>query len=145
MFGARLMPVPLTAACVVAAAALFGVPEPTLWTILRTEGGRVGACVPQTNGTHDCGPAQINAETWAPELARVMRRPVSEIRTALRDDGCFNIWAAGYVLKAKLREADGDTWEAAGRYNSTTPFYKSAYRTRLAQSYEVLFVRRRRR
>jgi hypothetical protein len=138
------MPVPLTAACVVAAAALFGVPEPTLWTIIRTEGGQVGACVPQTNGTHDCGPAQINSETWAPELSRVVGRSVAQTRIALRDDGCFNIWAASYVLKAKLQESQGDTWEAAGRYNSKTPVYKLAYQIRLAQSYYTLFVRRRR-
>lgn len=139
------MPVPLTAACVVAAAALFGVPEPALWTILRTEAGRVGACTPQANGTHDCGPAQINVETWAPELSRVTGRSDAETREALRDDGCFNIWAAGYVLRAKLRETAGDVWEASGRYNSSTPVYKLAYQARLSRSYELLFVKKRHR
>ncbi len=136
--------IPLTAACVVAAASLFRVPEPALWTILKTEGGRVGACVGQSNGTHDCGPAQINVETWTGPLARVTGRSADDVREALRDDGCFNIWAAAYVLRAKLREADGNVWDAAGRYNSATPVYKLAYQTRLVTSYEQLFVSRRR-
>lgn len=124
---------------------MFNVPEPALWTILKVEGGRVGACTPQTNGTHDCGPAQINAETWVPHLSRVLGRPRDEILSALRDDGCFNIWAASYVFRAKLGEAGGDTWEAAGRYNSATPVYKLAYQARLARAYTQLFVPRSRR
>ena len=58
------MLVPLTAACIAAAATLFQVPEDLLWIILKTEGGRVGACTVNTNHTHDCGPAQVNIETW---------------------------------------------------------------------------------
>jgi hypothetical protein len=137
--------VPLTAACIAAAATLFRVPEPTLWTILKAEGGRVGACTPQANGTHDCGPAQVNAETWVPRLSQVLRRPDGEVLSALRDDGCFNIWAAAYVLRVKLGEAGGDTWDAAGRYNSATPAYKLAYQARLVGAYEQLFVSRGRR
>ena len=138
------MLLPLTAACVVAAAALFEVPEPALWTILRTEGGRVGACVTQTNGTHDCGPAQINVETWGAKLAQVTHRTQADVRMALQNDGCFNIWAAAFVLKTNLEQVGGNTWEAAGRYNSKTPIYKFIYQTRLARSYDELFLRRQR-
>ncbi len=134
---------PLTAACIAAAAALFQVSEPTLWTILKVEGGRVGACTLQANHTHDCGPAQVNAETWTPQLALVLHRPGSEIVSSLRDDGCFNIWAAAYVLRIKLGEAKGDGWDAAGRYNSATPAYKSAYQVRLIEAYGQMFGRKR--
>ena len=136
------MPSPLTAACIAAAAALFHVPEPALWTILKTEGGQVGRCVAQSNGTHDCGPAQINAETWVAPLARLLRRPPDEIFIDLRDNGCFNIYAGAYVLRSKLREAGGDIWDAAGRYNSATPVFKSEYQDRLARAYAWLFVPR---
>lgn len=133
------MIIPLTAACIAGAAALFQVPEPLLWTILKTEGGRVGACILQTNGTHDCGPAQINSETWAPRLAFVLRRSEAAVRTDLRDDGCFNIWAAGYVLSVNLRVAGGDLWDAAGRYNSATPSIKLSYQEKLRSAYQSLF------
>jgi len=136
--------VPLTAACIAAAAAMFQVPETLLWTILKTEGGRVGACEPQSNHTHDCGPAQINAETWVPRLALALHRPSDEVRSSIRDDGCFNVWVAGYVLRANIRMVKGNVWDAAGRYNSATPTYKLAYQAKLLDNYDSLFVRRRR-
>ncbi len=139
------MPVlaPLTAACIAASAMLLHVPEPTLWSILKVEGGRVGACVAQENGTHDCGPAQVNAETWVPTLSRLLRRPQDAVWADLRDDGCFNVWAAAYVLRVKQAEAGGDRWDAAGRYNSATPHLKLAYQARLVAAYEQLFRRHR--
>lgn len=118
---------------------MLQVPEPSLWTILKVEGGRVGACTTQANGSHDCGPAQVNTETWTPALSRLLHRPQDSVRDALRDDGCFNIWAAAFVYRVKLGEAHGDTWEAAGRYNSATPVFKLAYQARLASAYEQLF------
>ena len=133
------MPVPLTAACIAVAASMLQVPEPALWTILKVEGGRVGVCTADANGTHDCGPAQVNTETWTPRLSRMLRRPQDSVRDALRDDGCFNIWVAAYVLRVKLADAGGDAWEAAGRYNSATPMFKLAYQKRLAGAYEQLF------
>lgn len=129
---------PLTAACVAAAASAFNLAEPLLWVILRTEGGRVGACTPQPNGTRDCGPAQVNAETWVPHFARLLQRPPAQILTELRDDGCFNIHAAAYVLRVKIGEARGDLWDAAGRYNSATPVHKRAYQMRLVASHAQL-------
>lgn len=137
-----MMLVPLTAACIAAAATLFQVPEDLLWIILKTEGGRVGACTVNTNHTHDCGPAQVNIETWAPRLAATLGQPASDISTRLRDDGCFNVWAEGYVLHAEITTAGGDMWDAAGRYNSATPSYKLAYQARLLKSYRTLFGRR---
>lgn len=133
------MLVPLTAACVVAAASMFQVSEPMLWTILKVEGGRVGACTPQSNGTQDCGPAQINAETWVPTFSRMLQLPAAQVHAKLRDDGCFNIYAGAYVLRVKLGEAGGDPWDAAGRYNSATPHIKLRYQARLADAFKRLF------
>ena len=134
------MPLPLTAACIAAAAASFNVAEPMLWTILRAEGGRVGACTPQASGTDDCGPAQINAQTWVPHLSRKLGRPQAAVLAALRDDGCFNIHAAAYILRLKIGEAGGNAWDGAGRYNSATLHLKRAYQAKLIASYAELFL-----
>jgi len=136
------MLVPITAACIAAAAATYGVTEPALWTILKTESGRVGACTVQASGAHDCGPAQVNAEIWVPQFARLLHRPVAEMFYALRDNGCFNIYAAAYILRLKVAEAGGDAWDAMGRYNSATPDLKRAYQRRLAEAYRQLYLRR---
>jgi hypothetical protein len=135
------MLVPITAACITAAAAAYGVAEPALWTILKAEAGHVGACTVQANGAHDCGPAQINAEIWVPHFARELHRPVPEMFYALRDNGCFNIYAAAYILRIKVGEAGGDAWDGMGRYNSATPELKHAYQRRLADAYRQLYLR----
>lgn len=130
---------PLTAACITAASLAYGVAEPALWLILKTKSGTVGACTVQSNGMHDCGPAQINAETWVPHFATLLHRPVGEIFYAIRDNGCFNIQAAAYILRLKIGEARGDVWDGIGRYNSATPALKHAYQERLVASYHALF------
>ena len=135
---------PLTAACIASAASLFGVAEPMLWTILKAEGGRVGQCVLQASGSNDCGPAQVNANVWAPHFARLTGRPETEIWRDLRDDGCFNVHAAAYIYRIKVREAGGDRWDAAGRYNSATPGIKQAYQARLIATYASMFLGGRR-
>ena len=133
------MIVPLTAACVSAAATAYSLAEPVLWTLLKAEMGQVGACTAQANGTHDCGPAQINAETWVEPLALLLRRPPSEVFEGIRDNGCFNVYTAAYILRVKLIEAHGDPWDAMGRYNSATPARKHAYQQRLIEAYNQLF------
>ncbi len=133
------MLVPITAACIAAAASAFSVAEPALWLILKAENGRLGACTTLANGLHDCGPAQVNAEIWTPPLARLLRRPVAEVFYALRDNGCFNINAAAYILRRKIDETGGDVWEAMGRYNSARPQLKSAYQQKLVEASKELF------
>jgi hypothetical protein len=129
----------ITAACISAAAAAYSIAPPALWTILKTEGGKVGACTTQANGMHDCGPAQVNVEIWAPPLARLLNRSVPEIRSALRDNGCFNIYAAAYILRLKTDETNGDSWEGMGRYNNSKPAIKSSYQSKLAKAFGQLY------
>jgi hypothetical protein len=138
------MLVPLTAACISAAALAYNVAEPALWLILKTEAGRVGACTAQANGAHDCGPAQVNAEIWVPHFSRVLHRSVPDVFYALRDNGCFNIYAAAYILQIKTLEARGDAWDGMGRYNSATPNLKHAYQSRLVDAYRQLYPQRAR-
>jgi len=130
---------PITAACIAAAAAAYNLSPLSLQIILKTEGGHVGACTVQHNGMHDCGPAQVNAEIWVPRVAALLHRPVAQIFYAIRDNGCFNIDAAAYILRVKVGEAQGDIWDGMGRYNSATPSVKHAYQAHLVEAYKRLF------
>ena len=130
---------PVTAVCIAAASLAYGVSEPALVTILGTERGAVGACTVQASGVHDCGPAQINAEIWVPYFAQLLHQPLAATFYAIRDDGCFNIEAAAYILRLKTIEAGGDAWDGMGRYNSATPALKRAYQQRLIAAYRQLF------
>jgi len=130
---------PITAACISAAATAYGFAQPALWLILKAESGHIGACTTNVNGTHDCGPAQINAETWVPQFATLLHRPALEMFDAIRDNGCFNIFAAAYILRVKVGEAQGDIWDGIGRYNSATPALKHAYQQRIIDAYHQLY------
>jgi hypothetical protein len=132
------MLVPVTALCIAAAAATFQVSEPALKLIIKTEGGHIGACTRQESGVHDCGPAQVNAEIWTPYFARLLKRPIPEIFYAIRDNGCFNVNAAAFILRLKIDRADGNVWDGMGRYNSSTPAIKHAYQQRLIETYRAL-------
>lgn len=133
------MLVPLTAGCIAGAALTYQLAVPVLDTILKVEGGRIGVCTVNVNGTHDCGPAQINAETWVPRFAMQLRRSTSDVFDALRDNGCFNIYAAAYIVRVKVIEAKGNVWDGLGRYNSATPALKHAYQQKLIEAYRELF------
>lgn len=129
----------ITAACILGAASAYNLTPLTLEMILKTEGGHVGACTVQHNGMHDCGPAQVNAEIWVPRFAELLHRPIPKIFYALRDNGCFNIYAAAYILRVKITEADGNVWDGMGRYNNAKPPLKHAYQKRLIEAYRKLF------
>ena len=82
----------------------------------------------------------MNAQTWVPYFAELLHRPpIEEVLAALRDNGCFNIYAAAYILRVKMSEAGGDPWDGMGRYNSATPALKRAYQQRLVRSYLELY------
>jgi len=61
-------------------------------------------------------------------------------RVRLTGDGCFNIAAAGAILRAYLDEAHGDLMTAVGYYHSHRPALHQAYRQRVLQAATILFV-----
>ncbi len=133
---------PLTNPCIAAAASAYGLAEPALQMILRVEDGRVGSCTAGENNMHDCGPAQVNSEIWVPQFAQLLDRPPQDVFDAIRDNGCFNIHAAAYILRQKIEEAGGDLWDALGRYNNAEPSRKRAYQLKLIQAYKELYENR---
>jgi hypothetical protein len=133
---------PLTNPCIAAAASAYGLAEPALQMILRVEDGRVGSCTVGENSMHDCGPAQVNSEIWVPQFAQLLDRPPQDVFDAIRDNGCFNIHAAAYILRQKIEEAGGDLWDGLGRYNNAEPSRKRAYQLKLIQAYKELYENR---
>ena len=79
--------------CIAQASVRYQVPELLLHAIIRQEGGRTGQCVRNTNGSYDCGLAQINT-SWASYFAR-MGVPYREIAS----NACVNIYTSAYILR----------------------------------------------
>lgn len=99
--------------------------ERTLWGLRDQEGGSIGSEVPNTNGTHDLGPLQINS-WWIPRIASEIDRPRDQVRAWLRYDPCFNVAVAKWIFLASLKQTRS-YWLAVGHYHSPTAWRQRRY------------------
>ena len=76
--------------------------EKTLWALRDQEGGWIGAEVRNCDGSYDLGPMQINS-WWAPRVAKLLSQPLPAVGKWLRQDACFNVEAARWILLTELR------------------------------------------
>ena len=112
--------------CITAAAKLYRLPPAMLVILLNVERGSLGRVGPNTNGTVDIGPIQVN-EIWLPEIAEHWNARISDAYKALRDNFCANVEAGAWILRRGLDEARDDFWEGVGYYHSHTPEHKGRY------------------
>ncbi len=126
--------------CMVAAAAFYHLPPRVLPSIQAVEGGKLGSVRIDADGSQDLGLMQVNTR-WlqALSLAAGMTQPA--VRLRLIGDGCFNIAAAGAIMRTYLNESGGNLILAIGYYHSHTPALRQDYQARVLQSATSLFVR----
>jgi hypothetical protein len=105
--------------------------EKTLWGLRDQEAGWIGAEVPNSNGTHDLGPLQVNS-SWVAKLSVLVDRDPGLVRIWLINDPCFNVQAAKWLFLSGLRTS-GSYWEAVGVYHSPTPWRQDRYRKNVAR------------
>ncbi|SDB74765.1 hypothetical protein SAMN02927895_05467 [Belnapia rosea] len=127
-------------ACMALVASAFQLPPRVLPSIQAVEGGRVGLVRSNTNGSEDLGVMQVNT-LWIAPLARRSGLPAAEVRARLVHDACFNIAAAGLILRIYLDEARGDLMQAVGYYHSHTPERSLRYQAKVVGAAQRLFVR----
>ena len=125
-------------ACMALAASIYHLPPRVLPSIQAVEGGRPGVVSQNSNGTQDLGVMQINT-IWLPALSRYTGLAEAEVRRRLIDRPCFNIAAAGAILRIYLNDADGDLMRAIGNYHSKTPLRHQDYRDRVMGAARRLF------
>ena len=125
-------------ACMAMVASLYHLPPRVLPSIHAIEGGRVGSVSPNRNGSEDLGVMQVNT-LWLPALARYTGLSQAEVRERLINRACFNIAAAGVILRTYLDEANGDVMRAVGYYHSHTPALHDSYRLRVTGAASRLF------
>jgi Transglycosylase SLT domain len=127
-------------ACMVAAAAFYHLPPRVLPSIQVVEGGRPGTVSTNTDGTQDLGVMQVNTR-WVPRFAAITGMRTEAVRARLVADPCFNIAAAGAIMRLALSESGGDLLRAVGIYHSHTPARANAYQTKVLYAATQLFVR----
>jgi hypothetical protein len=134
----RLMAIPYLA-CMAAVAAFNHLPPRVLPSIQAVEGGSVGAVHRNPDGSEDLGPMQVNTR-WVRPLARYTGLGEEAVRLRLIALPCFNIAAAGAIMRVYLDEAHGDLMQAVGNYHSHTPVLNQEYQAQVLRSAVRLFV-----
>jgi soluble lytic murein transglycosylase-like protein len=107
------------AACMMLSAQTYDIPPAVLVGIYKTEGGKIGQEVGNTNGSYDLGPMQINT-IWLPLLAEKWGTSQETARRWLRDDACTNVGVSAWILRSHLDETQNIT-QAIAHYHSRTP------------------------
>ena len=131
------MPIP-SLACMALVAQVYALPPRVLPSIQAVEGGKEGLVHHNTDRSEDLGLMQINT-LWLPALARYSRLSVPEVRERLLHHACYNIAAAGLILRTYLDETRGDLMRAIGNYHSHTPWLNQSYQSLVMRSATVLF------
>ncbi len=131
------MPVPFLA-CMALVAQIYTLPPRVLPAIQRVEGGAPGIVHINANATEDLGVMQINT-IWLPYLSSYTHLPIPEVRDRLLLRACFNIAAAGLIMRIYLDETNGDLMRAVGNYHSHTKALNEDYQSRVMRSASLLF------
>ena len=127
-------------ACMALVAHVYTLPPRVLPSIHAIEGGQVGTVHPNQDGSEDLGVMQVNTR-WIIPLARYTGLGADVVRARLLREPCFNIAAAGAILRTYLDEERGDLMQAIGDYHSRTPTLNQAYQLEVKGAAFELFVR----
>lgn len=125
-------------ACMALVAQVYGLPPRVLPSIHAVEGGAPGVEHRNTDGSVDLGVMQINT-LWLPVLARYTRLDPATVRAQLLQRPCFNIAAAGLIMRTYLDETRGDLMQAIGNYHSHTPLLNQTYQVKVRTAAAAMF------
>ena len=127
-------------ACMALAAQLYALPPRVLPSIQAVEGGGPGTVHRNADGSADLGIMQINT-LWLAPLSRYTRLDPAEVRDRLLYRPCFNIAAAGLILRTYLDETRGDLMRAVGNYHSHTPLLNQRYQAKVRGAAAAMFTK----
>jgi soluble lytic murein transglycosylase-like protein len=136
------MPVPYLK-CMLLVASFHNIPPRVLPSIQAVEGGAVGSVHRNTDGSEDLGLMQVNT-LWLGSLARYTGQTEATVRARLINEPCFNIAAAGAILRGYLNETGGDLMQAVGDYHSHTPGLNIDYQAKVKSAAARMFGQRAR-
>jgi Transglycosylase SLT domain len=129
-------------ACMALVAHLYALPPRVLPSIQAVEGGSPGLVHADTNGTADLGVMQVNTR-WIPALHAYTRLSDDVVRQRLTNEPCFNIAAAGAIMRTYLNETGGDLMVAVGTYHSHTALLNRQYQIAVLRAASLMFQRRK--
>lgn len=120
----------VVAACLMLAAQTYSVPPAVLVGIYEVEGGKPGQAVgPNTNGSYDLGPMQINT-IWIPDLADRWGVSKNTALQLVKNDACTNMSVAAWILRNHINRT-GNLSQAIADYHSRTPKFGYPYKNKV--------------
>lgn len=117
--------------CINQAATSYYVPAALIIAVLSTEGGKVGDAIPNTNGTLDYGPMQINS-IWLKKI-----QPYGYTREQIQYDPCVNVTVGAWILSQAIANG-GNFWQGVGDYHSHTFDKNISYQYKVKEYYSYL-------
>ncbi|MGE5270516.1 MAG: lytic transglycosylase domain-containing protein [Thiohalocapsa sp.] len=123
-----------------AVSAFYHLPPHVLPSIQLVESGNPGLASRNKDGSADLGVMQINS-LWVAPLAQHTSQSQTAVRQRLLHDACFNIAAAGAILRIYLNEEKGNLLRAVGDYHSHKPVRNLSYQLRVLDAATRLFRR----
>ncbi len=123
-------------------ASIYNLPPRVLPSIHHVEGGQVSTVHVNADGSEDLGYMQINTR-WLAALSHYSSLPEPAVRQNLLSRPCFNVAAAGYILRRYLDETGNNLMLAIGDYHSHTANLNAAYQDLVVRSAAALFRRAR--
>jgi hypothetical protein len=126
--------------CMLTVSQFYHLPPRVLPSIQVVEAGQPGTISHNFNGTGDLGVMQVNSR-WIPYLARSWDMTPRVVAERLIGDPCFNIVAAGAIMRLYLDESRNNVVQAVGYYHSHTPELASDYQIRVIRASFRLFGR----
>lgn len=119
-------------ACIIEAAEAYQINPLLLRAIREQERGDLGMKKPNTDGSYDLGPFQINTI----HLEDLRYFGITEAQ--VKNDPCFNTAAAAWHLRNKINENDGDIWKGVAWYHSKTKHLGAGYRALVVEKFRSL-------
>lgn len=120
------LPPDLPTACVFQAAKDYQIPPSILYAIRAVEGGKVGDCGLNTDGTTDCGIMRINSK-WVERF----NRQEGLTSQAIANNVCVSVRCAAYVVRFGINRR-GEFWRGVGDFHSRTPSKNALYVSQVA-------------
>jgi hypothetical protein len=102
------------------------------------EGGRPGIVAVNKDGSSDLGVMQVNTR-WIPALVAYSGLPAATVRDRLTNQPCFNIAAAGAIMRTYLNETHNDMMRAIGNYHSHTEKLNILYQAQVWRAAANMF------
>ena len=119
--------------CIVEVAKVYKLDPLLLRAIREQERGDLGKENPNTDGSRDMGPFQINSIHL-----KSLREGFGMTEARVTSDACANAAVAAWHLRNKINENDGDIWKGVAWYHSKTPAKGRRYRKFIMTIYERL-------